>query len=66
MIVSQGIVTDFSSRKHRLDWFGSQLESPLVDTGIGENLIQHAVVRAHYTHYILYPSDVFLVSDEVC
>lgn len=66
MIVSVSIVTDCPSRKHRLDWFGSQLDWPLIDTGITKNLIQHAVVRANYTHYILYPSDVSLVSDEAC
>lgn len=64
MIVSQGTVTDFPSHKHRLDWFGSHLESPLVDTDIGKNLIQHAVAIVHYAPYILYPSDVSLASDE--
>ena len=65
-IVLQGIVTDLWAHKHRLDWFRNQLDSPLIDTGICENLIQHAVAIANYTHYILYPSDVSLVSDEVC
>ena len=64
MIVSVSTVTDFPSHKHRLDWFGNHLELPLIDTGISKNLIQHVVVRANYTHYIMYPSDVSLVSDE--
>ena len=58
MIVLQGIVTYFWAHKHRLDWFGNQLDSPLIDTDKYRNLIPHAVAIANYTHYILYPWDV--------
>ena len=53
MTISQGIGTDFSADGYQSDRFGNQIVPTPVDMDLFGDLIQHAVVIANRTHYIL-------------